>query len=228
MTSIQKETLDFLKELSKNNNREWFAKHKARYEAAHQNMIDFTESMLEKMSEHDNIVPNPAKKTLHRIYRDVRFSKDKSPYKRNFSGSMSRATPWLRGGYYFHIEPGNTFVAGGFWAPNADDLKRIREEIAHDAQPLRKIFANKPFAQAFGELKGDAVKTAPKGFSKDHPDIDLIRFKQFVVSKSFTDKEVLSEKFPGQMVQTFCLLRPYFDYMSEVLTTDGNGVRLKL
>ena len=223
---ISPETFAFLKDLKENNNREWFQENKSRYEKAHANVVEFAEALAEKMSEHDHLVPRTGKKTLFRIYRDVRFSKNKSPYKTNFGGQLTRATEALRGGYYFQIEPGNTFMAGGFWAPNADDLKRIRNEFAFDDQPVRKIIASKEFQHYFGELKGEGVKTAPKGFAKDHPAIDLIRKKQFIVDHYFSDKEVLSEDFVDKINETFKALRPYFDYMSEVLTTDENGVSL--
>lgn len=222
-TSIPKSTLQFLKDLSKNNNRPWFNEHKPRYQEELAKMKSFTNSLLDAMSHHDNI---EALK-LYRIYRDVRFSKDKSPYKKNMSGSMKRATKWLRGGYYFHIEPGGSFAAGGFWSPNAADLKRVRDEIAADDKPMRAIIADPTFQQTFGELKGDAVKTAPKGYSREHSAIDLIRHKQFLVSRKFTDKEVLAPNFLEELNQTFKNMRPFFDYMSEVLTTDANGVPIE-
>ena len=221
---ISKTTLQFLKDLKLNNNRPWFNDNKDRYTAAHEEMIAFAEALIDEMSHHDNLVPMTGKKSLMRIYRDVRFSKDKSPYKNHFGGGLKRATKWLRGGYYYHIEPGATFLGGGFWAPNSDDLKRIRTEIAADDKPLRKILAAPDFIKTFGNLKGDTVKTAPKGFDKAHPAIDLIRHKQFLVSRNFTDKEVLSEDFLSKVVDTFRNMKPFFNYMSEVLTTDENGV----
>ena len=172
------------------------------------------------MSKADNI----EKQKLHRIYRDVRFSKDKTPYKPALSGSMSRATKWLRGGYYFHIEPENTFVGGGFWGPNSADLARIRQEIAAYDEPLRAIIADDDFKKYFGSLVGDKVKTAPKGYSKTHPAIDLLRHKQFLVMRKFTDQEALKHNFLTEVVNTFMAMRPFFDYMSEVVTTDENGV----
>jgi len=225
--TISKSTLQFLKDLSKNNNRPWFNENKDRYTAAHENMIEFAEALIDEMSHHDNLVPMTGKKSLFRIYRDVRFSKNKSPYKTNFAGGLKRATKWLRGGYYYHIEPGESFVGGGFWAPNPADLKRIRDEIAADDKPLRKIIADPTFVKTFGTLKGDAVKTAPKGFSKDHLAIDLLRHKQFLVSHSFTEKEVTSPDFVKKLSQSFQNMRPFFDYMSEVLTTDSNGVPIE-
>ncbi|MGB0887140.1 MAG: DUF2461 domain-containing protein, partial [Vicingaceae bacterium] len=138
-------------------------------------------------------------------------------------GGLKRATKQLRGGYYFHIEEGNTMVGGGFWAPNKDDLLRFREDIAMDATPLRKIINSKSFKDTFGTLDGEQLKTCPKGFDKEHPDVDLLRYKQYIISKKFTDEEALSPDFAKQVSDTFKKMRPFFDYMSESVTTDVNG-----
>jgi uncharacterized protein (TIGR02453 family) len=222
--SITKENLDFLKKLKKNNDREWFAKNKPTYISQHENTIDFADTLLAKMNEHDTIETLSGKKSLFRIYRDVRFSKDKSPYKSNWSGGFKRATKQLRGGYYFHLEPGNkSMVGGGFWGPNKDDLQRIREDLAVDASELRKIITSPDFVNTFGTLDGEQLKTAPKGFDKEHSDIDLLRYKQFIIGTSFTDEQVLRDDFADVANETFKKMRPFFDYMSEVLTTDSNG-----
>lgn len=224
MASISKENLAFLQLLGKNNNRDWFHAHKSEYVKHHENAIAFADSVLEKMNGHDNIETLSGKKSLFRIYRDVRFSKDKSPYKTHWGGGLNRATKQLRGGYYFHIQPGGqSFVGGGFWAPNKDDLFRIREEIASDAEELRAIINSKEIQTTFGALYGEQLKTAPKGFDKDHPDIDLLRFKQFVFIKKFSDEEVLQAQFDAVVNETFKKLRPFLDLMSNVLTTDSNG-----
>lgn len=224
LTAIPASTFSFLEALHLNNNRPWFNENKERYQQEHAYMVEFAENLIARMSQHDLLEPMTGKKSLFRIYRDTRFAKDKTPYKSHFSGTLKRATKLRRGGYYYHIQPEGSFLAGGFWGPSSADLQRIREEIAADAQPLRDIIAQATFQKTFGELKGDAVKTAPKGYSKDHPNIDLIRHKQFIVTRSFTDKEVMSSDFLEQVVTTFQAMRPFFDYMSEVLTTDSNGV----
>lgn len=224
MSQITKENLNFIVKLSANNDRDWFNAHKADYIAQHENIIAFADELLAKMNEHDNIETVSGKKSLYRIYRDVRFSKDKSPYKTHWSGGFKRATKHLRGGYYFHIQPGNnSFIGGGFWGPNKDDLLRIREDIAADADEMRSIITSKDFVNTFGSLDGEQLKTAPKGFDKDHPDVDLLRYKQFIFGKNFTDKEVLAPDFVNVANETFKKMRPFFDYMSEVLTTDSNG-----
>jgi len=216
---IQPSTLQFLKDLSANNNREWFQANKALYEAALANMKEFAQAVENALGETD-LLETAA---LFRIYRDVRFSKDKSPYKNNFGLGLSRATKRLRGGYYLQVEPGASFVGGGFWQPNAEDLKRIRAEFAMDDEPIREIMADARFRQYFGTLQGEELKTAPIGFDKNHPAIDLLRKKGFVVRRNFTDEQVTSDQFLQEVKQSFQAMRPYFDYMSMVLTTNLNG-----
>ena len=220
---IRQSGFDFLQALKENNNREWFNEHKPAYQQELSQIENFAEALLGKMSEHDLIETPSGKSSLFRIYRDTRFSNDKTPYKTHWSGSFKRATKQRRGGYYFHIEQGNSFVAGGFFGPSPDDLKLIRNDIAFDATPLRKILKSKLFVSNFGTLKGEQVKTAPKGFSADHEAIDLLRYKQFLLIRNFTDKEVMSASFLDEVNNTFKAMRPFFDHMSEVLTVDGNG-----
>lgn len=231
MSKIKKEqpaipapALDFLVKLQDNNNRDWFNAHKTTFLEQQQHIEDFAEALLGKLSEHDLIETPSGKKSLYRIYRDTRFSQDKTPYKTHWSGSFKRATKHRRGGYYFHLGPGNSFIAGGFFGPVPADLKRIRDDIAFDAAPLRKILKNKTFVSRFGTLQGEQLKTAPKGFEADHEAIDLLRYKQFLLIKHFSDKEVLAANFLEEANQTLKDMRPFFDYMSEVLTTDTNGL----
>ncbi|WP_250253846.1 DUF2461 domain-containing protein [Chryseobacterium sp. Marseille-Q3244] len=214
-----KKAFEFLKQLEKNNNREWFAQHKSEYDLIVKENKVFFNQIYTELQEYDNL------KGIHifRIYRDVRFSKDQTPYKNNFGVAFSRSKPMLRGGYYIQLEPGNSFVGGGFWGPDAKDLLRIRKEFEISTREIEKITADETFVKYFGELKGDAVKTAPRGFDKNHPAIDLIRKKQYIVMRKFTDKEVLSDNFQKEVVLTLLAMRPFFDYMSEVLTTDLNG-----
>jgi uncharacterized protein (TIGR02453 family) len=219
---LQPSVLTFLQELSTHNDRDWFNANKARYQAAYANFKAYGQAVLDGLSHTDELEGV----RFHRIYRDIRFAKDKTPYKQHFSGGMARATVWRRGGYYFHIEPGASFIGGGFWEPHTADLRRIRQEIAADAGPLRAIIADPTFRETFGRLQGEQLKTAPQGFPKDHPNIDLLRYKQFLISRSFSDEEVLAPDFVEQTVTTFARMRPLFDYMSEVLTTDENGVPL--
>jgi len=224
MAAISKDNISFLKKLGKNNDRDWFQENKAEYVRQHEEMILFADELLGLMNQHDNIETISGKKSLNRIYRDVRFSKDKSPYKTHWGGGLKRATKQLRGGYYFHIQPGgNSFIGGGFWSPDKDDLLRIREEIATDASEMRGIITSPDFVDTFGTLDGEQLKSAPKGFDKEHKDIDLLRYKQFIFGKNFSDEEVLAEDFAQVANETFKKMRPFFDLMSEILTTDSNG-----
>lgn len=218
-----KKGFEFLKQIKENNNREWFAEHKLVYQAIMEENKAFFAQIYAELSKHDHL------SGMHqfRIYKDVRFSKDKSPYKTNLGVGYSRTKPLLRGGYYIHLEPDNSFVGGGFWGPNAEDLLRIRKEFEMDTNEIERITRNKTFVKYFGTLEGeDAVKTAPKGFDKHHPAINLIKKKQFVVRRTFTNKEVLSKSFGQEVLGTFRAMRPFFDYMSDVLTTDLNGKSL--
>ena len=214
----------FLKSLKRNNNRDWFNRNKAIFLSAQQRIEVFADGLLQLLNRHDMIETPSGKKSLHRIYRDTRFSNNKTPYKINWSGSFTRATLQRRGGYYFHIEPGNSFIAGGFWAPNSEDLKRIRLDIAFDAAPLRKIIGHKNFITSFGTLLGEQVKTAPRGFDPSDEAIDLLRYKQFLLIRKFSDEAVLSPSFLTEADKTYRSMRPFFNYMSAVLSTDSNGI----
>ena len=224
--AIENSTFDFLKPLSQNNNREWFNKNKEHYLSSYENIIAFTDALLIEMRKHDNIETFSGKASLMRIYRDTRFSKDKTPYKTYFGGGFRRATEKLRGGYYFQIGPCKSLAAGGFFNPNPDDLKRIRQEIDLNVTEWGKIVSNKILTKTFGSLKGEKLKTAPRGFAKDSVGIEYIKHKQFYFERKFTDKEVLNKDFLKEVNQTLKNLRPFFDYMSEVLTTDLNGVSI--
>ena len=219
---ITKETFQFLNDLKENNNREWFTEHKKRFKSHETEAKAFFNEVLERMKTHDEI----EKLKVFRIYRDVRFSKDKTPYKFNFSASFARAGKHRRGGYYLHVQPQGSFIATGFWAPEKEGLFRIRKELELDASELRDIIAEKEFKSIWGEMAGDELKTAPKGFDKENPNIDLIRKKQFIFVKNFTDKEVLSPDFSQIVSDSFKSIRPYFDLMSNILTTNLNGESL--
>ena len=220
MTLISKETISFLKELSENNNREWFNERKTTFKIHEKEAKLFFDDILQKLRESDDIEASK----MMRIYRDVRFSKDKTPFKARFAGSFKRSTEALRGGYFLNLEPGNCMVGGGFYGPNPADLMRIRKEFEIDATEINSILSDKNFKNTFSfGLEGDGVKTAPKGFDKNHQSIELIRKKQFYAMKRFTDEEMMSENFSQVVVDTFKKLRPFFDYMSEVLTTNLNG-----
>ena len=222
MKNINPDIFTFYKDLDKNNNREWFESHKPRFKALESEVKDFNEIVKFGLEETDDI----EKVKMFRIYRDVRFSKNKTPYKTHFGVSFHRKKPNLRGSYYMHLAPQNSFIASGFWNPNPMDLLRIRKDLEMDAQELRDVITDFTFKKVWGELQGDVVKTSPKGFNIDHPNIDLIRHKQFLFIKRFDDKSVLSSDFQKEVIKSFSAIRLFFDYMTNVLTTDLNGVSL--
>ena len=220
---ISKRVLDYLTELEQNNDRVWFQEHKSEFRAVEKEMKEAYNTLFTLIKTHDDV---DAVKVF-RIYRDVRFSKNKIPYKTHFGGSIHRTKPNLRGGYYLQIKPNNeSFLATGFWDPSKEDLLRIRKEFEVDAQEMRDIMADDKFKSTWGNLEGEELKTSPKGFDKSHPDIDLIRKKQFIFTKHYTDKEVLHPDFLNKVNDDFKTIRPYFNYMSDVLTTNINGESL--
>lgn len=224
--TVQKSTFDFLKKLSRNNNREWFTVHKKEYIKAQQNAIEFVDALISKMNVHDRIETPSGKKSLYRIYNDVRFSEDKIPYNPRFAGYLKREKPLLRGGYYFWLKPGESCLGCGFTYPRPEDLKRIRLDIQNNYNHWQKLLSTKSIKSTYGTIQGEKVATSPKGFPKDDPAIDLLRYKQYWFQRSFTDKEVLAADFLNKVNQSFKNIRPFFDYVSEVLITDLNGERI--
>lgn len=220
---IEKQTLVFLKDLARNNNRDWFSENKSRYLKSQENMIQFLDQLIVKMNQHDRLETQSGKESLYRIYNDVRFSKDKAPYNPRFAGNFRRHKPLLRGGYYFWIKPGESKVGCGFTYPNSEDLLRIRQDIDINHKQWKRLLNSKVIQSTFGDMEGNQVKTVPRGFAKDHPAIDLLRYKQYWFERSFTDKEVMAEGFAEQVNKTFKSIRPLFNHMSEVLGTDLNG-----
>ena len=219
MSKINPDVLAFYIELEKNNTREWFEPQKSRFKGLEAEIKQYAEEIKQGLSETDEI--DRAK--LFRIYRDVRFSKNKTPYKTHFGMAFHREKPALRGGYYVHLEPDNSFLGVGFWGPSPADLFRIRKELEVDAAEFRAIMADPTFKSYWGTLQGDEVKTAPKGFNKEHPNIDLIKKKQYTFHHRLSDQEVCDPNFSELIDDHFQNIRPYFDYMSSVLTTDLNG-----
>jgi len=219
MSVINKQAISFLSAVKKNNNRPWFHANKDKYSVAHENVKAFSIAWEAEMNKWDSIEG----RKLFRIYRDVRFSKDKTPYNSHWSMSLKRTKPYLRGGYYLKVTPEGGYLASGFWNPNPSDMKLIRANIDLDAKAFRKAINNKKLKKVWGELEGATVKTAPKGYTKEHPDIDLLRHKQLIFSKSYTKKEVLDPKFMKEIVGAYKALRPFLDHMSEILSYDLNG-----
>ena len=209
----------FFKQLAKNNNREWFEQHKPEFKALEIEVKQFGEALKDKLNQHDSI----DRFKVFRIYRDVRFSKDKTPYKTHFGLTWHRTKPEFRGGYYLHLKPDDIFLACGFWDPAPADLKRIRQEIDLDGDEYRNLINAPAFKNTWGALQGNAVKTAPKGYAKDHPNIDLLRFKQHIFMIRYTEVEVAAADFMDRLDAALQAVRPFVDYMSAVLTTNADG-----
>jgi uncharacterized protein (TIGR02453 family) len=209
---IQPQTLEFLKELEDNNNREWFQANKERYESARENLIDFTAGIITGLHKIDPGVNGDldAKKCVMRIYRDIRFSKNKTPYKNNFGVSIPASGLKLGGvEYYLHVQPGKSFIAGGYWMPEPEHLKAIRQEIDYNAADLKKTIDDKEFIKLFGEFrKQDQLKTVPRDYSADNENIDLLKLKSFIVSHQLTDKELMNTKATDLIVNTCSKILP--------------------
>jgi uncharacterized protein (TIGR02453 family) len=192
---INPQTLDFLKELIKNNNREWFQANKTAYDKARENVIEFATELIGLLHKIDPGIDEALdpKKSVMRIYRDIRFSKNKTPYKNNFG--ISIPTSGLKNGgveYYLHLTPGASFIAGGYWMPENEHLKKIRQEIDYNGKDLIAIIDNPEFVKLFGEFrKQEQLKTVPREYSAENEHIDLLKLKSFIAWHTLTDKELL-------------------------------------
>jgi uncharacterized protein (TIGR02453 family) len=219
-----KQVLEFLKELEQNNNREWFLENKKRYESSRDMIIQFLDQkLIPGLATIDPSVQNlSGKKCLFRIYRDIRFSKDKTPYKTNFGASMGLGGKKLQtAGYYLHIQPGNSFVGGGIYHPTSDELKAIRKEIYFRLDDLNKIRSNPKFKKTFGDVTGDKLQRMPLGFPKDFSDPEILKFKDYLVMKYLSDDDLLRPDLDKFLLDIFKLQKPFNDFLNEALL-NGN------
>jgi uncharacterized protein (TIGR02453 family) len=184
--------LDFLKALKKNNNRDWFNENKNKYEAAKKELEGFLNQLIPAVKAFDKeVTTSTPKEAIFRIYRDVRFSNDKSPYKTNFGAHIRKGAKNVHtAGYYFHIEPGGCFIGGGIWMPEADILKAIRKEVYYNTAEFKKIINQKKFVEYFGGLDGEKLSKPPKDFPKDFKDIELLKYKSYMGFRALSDKEL--------------------------------------
>lgn len=215
---LSKELLEFLSELKENNYKEWFHENKPRYQKLKKEFEQFIAHTIATIAQFDPSVQNlEPKHCIFRINRDIRFSKDKSPYKTNFGGFIVPGGKKAgNAGYYIHIEPGNCFIAGGIYAPPSDKLKAVRTEIYENTDEFKKILSDKNFKNHFkGIMSDDKLKTAPKGFPKDFEDIDLLRYKHYTVAKSVADDLIASDKFADEIHETFKALYPFNEFINE-------------
>lgn len=211
----------FLIKLSKNNNRDWFEKNKGTYLEAKEQFEAFVSALLINMTKFDDRLAglNPKKLTF-RIYRDVRFSKDKRPYKTNMGATFSPGGKLMnKPGYYLHVEPGNkSFVAGGLYMPAPEDVAKVRQEIDYNGKKLEAIFKKSDFKKYYkGFDVFDQLKKAPKGYSPDHPHIDWLRMKSFIVTHNFRDKDVLGKNFLKETTAAFKAMKSFNDFLDEAI-----------
>jgi uncharacterized protein (TIGR02453 family) len=214
-----KPTLAFLDQLAKNNNKPWFETHRAQYEQARTGFEEFVQLLIAEISKFDDLGMLSARECIFRINRDLRFSKDKSPYKTNMGASIAPGgKKGVRLSYYLHLMPHDqSFLGGGMHMPMPDQLSKFRQAIDRDAAPFKKIIRAKSFVQQFGMLGGDKLATAPKGYAKDHPEIELLKLKEVVAGRQLRDKEILSPGIVVDTARTFQALKPFLRYLDSVL-----------
>ncbi len=220
METIQKTTLDFISGLQKNNDREWFNNNRKLYDTAKSNFESFVQALIENISEFEPILKGlEAKNCIYRINRDTRFSNDKSPYKTNFGAFIvrgGRKNGDRFAGYYVHIEPGKSMIAGGAYMPPSPWLASIRERITDQPQLIKEILDEKDFKRFFKSLEGEKLKKAPKGFPPDHPQIELLKFKSYLAVNEISDKQVLDSRFFDFVVENLRAMKPLNDFLNEI------------
>ncbi|NML39574.1 DUF2461 domain-containing protein [Chitinophaga sp. G-6-1-13] len=204
--------LNFLKDLEKNNNREWFNEHKNRYNSAREDCASFVEELIKEMAKFDKEIGKvDAQKSLFRIYRDTRFSHNKDPYKTNFGANIG----FGNAGYYLHIQPGQSFLAGGIYMLENEQLKELRKEISYNAGAFQKMMHEKNFCHHFGGLSEDGkLKRVPPGFEKDDPMAEYLKLKHFVAVRPVADKELLDKDAPGKFAEMYKCLKPLNDFLN--------------
>ncbi len=218
MISIDRSTLKFLSDLRRHNDRLWFAENRSRYESARENFSLFVQAVIDEIVRFDPILRGlEAKSCIYRINRDIRFTNDKSVYKTNFGAFMVRGGKKSADrfpGYYLHIEPGQSFISGGSYIPPAPWLNAIRERIADEGDTLVKIINSREYRKYFSGLEGEKLKLPPRGFSKDHPHIELIKMKSFLPEKLLTDNEVIDPDFFKVVTGAFRAMKPLIDFLT--------------
>lgn len=215
MAQIKKETLTFLSKLKKNNDRDWFNANKQLYVDAHANIVEFVADLINKIAVFDKtVVGLEPKKCVFRIYRDTRFSKDKTPYKVNLGANITGIDKRGKSGYYLHIQPGDCFLAGGVYMPEPERLKLIREDISMEGEKFLKIISDKTFKKNFKELSGDKLKTVPKGFDKEDPMLKYLQLKNLVMYHEVKDEVALSAKFAAYCANIFKSMMPMNEFLN--------------
>lgn len=222
-TAFPSEGLQFLRRLKRNNNREWFAENKSTYEKWVQKpMVDLVENMALEFEKFAPEIQASPKASLYRIYRDTRFSKDKTPYKTHVAAVFHlRALQKHEGaGYYFHIAPTEVFMGGGLYMSLPEDLQAVREAIASQPRRFRRILTAPSFRKIFGELTGEQLTRVPRGFPADHPAADYLRYKQFLGERRTEPEVAVSPKFIKTLVETFKTLTPLVQFLNEPIVAN--------
>jgi uncharacterized protein (TIGR02453 family) len=214
-----KKSLSFISDLKNNNHKEWFHANRARYDEARGEFLAFIETLIGEIQAFDpSVATVDAKSALFRINRDIRFSKDKSPYKTNFGAFIVPGGKKSgNGGYYFHLDPDGSFAGGGVYHPEPAILKKIRNEIYGNPEEFREIIENKEFTDYFGEMYDDRLKTPPKGYPKDFEHIDLLKYKSYIVSRSFDTPTLTGDGLVGEVVRAFRLMYPLNKFINYAL-----------
>jgi len=219
---LEPQTLKFLTQLKKNNNKPWFDAHRAQYEAARIDFSNFIQLVIDALQKTDTtITGTTSKDCIFRINRDIRFSNDKTPYKSHFGASIKRnGRKSAFAGYYFHLEPGNSFVGGGLWQPEAPALKNMRQEIDYNWDEFKELIGGKNFKKTFGDIyKGNDVSlsTMPKGYEKDNPAAEYLRLKSFIAETSLTDEELTKATLHKKTVAAFEALQPFLNFINRTV-----------
>lgn len=210
------QSLAFLEELDRHNTKEWMDDHKAWYQECRQEFIEYTQAMITGVSRFAPEVSGlDPRKCIFRINRDVRFSKDKSPYKTNFGAALSEGGKKSDNpAYYLHLQPGEVFVGGGIYMPPAEVLAKIRQEVDYNPEELKRIVEKEGFRKVFGEIRGEKLKTAPKGYPKDHPNIEFLKLKSFTVFTEVPDEAMVKDDSLSRVLGHFETMKPFIDYLS--------------
>jgi len=216
---MKRTTIDFLYILKENNNREWFQENKNLYEDARTDFVQFAESLIPVIQSFEPRITNLAvKETMFRIYRDVRFSKDKTPYKTYFGSYIAPGgRKSIYCGYYMHIEPGNCFLAGGAYRPQSEYLKNIRSEIYYNLKEFEEILNDATFKKTFGQIVGEKLKRPPKGFPAEFEGVELLKFKDFTIFHQLDELQLLSKDFGNYAVNIFKKMKPLNDFINRAL-----------
>lgn len=212
-----KALFDFLKKLKKNNHKDWFDANKKTYDGIRKEFLTFTDNILDGIRKFDPEIGDlEAKQCVFRINRDVRFSKDKSPYKTNFGASMNPGGKnSFHAGYYMHFEPGNSFIAGGMYMPDPANLARVRQEIDYNLEDFKKILAAKSFKQYFGKLGGEQLSRPPKGYEADNPAIEFLKHKSFLAWHKVDDSAVMSASYDQYVLKVFKSMYPLIQFLNQ-------------